>query len=91
MLNNMQSYKKHILIFALFFAAQFIYGCKNGNSTESVNTKTSVADLMASLSIQHIAKPVIAPDFELPSVNGEKVSLGKYRGKVILLSFWATW
>jgi cytochrome oxidase Cu insertion factor (SCO1/SenC/PrrC family) len=87
----MQSNKKHILILALFFAAQLIYGCKNGNSTESVNTRTSVTDLMASLNIQQITKPVSAPDFELPSVNGEKVSLSKYRGKVILLSFWTTW
>jgi cytochrome oxidase Cu insertion factor (SCO1/SenC/PrrC family) len=87
----MRSNKKHILFFALFFAAQLIYGCKNGNSTESVNTKTSVADLMASLDIQHITKPISAQDFELPSVNGGKVSLSKYRGKVILLSFWSTW
>lgn len=87
----MRSNKKYILIFALFFAAQIIYGCNNGNSTESVNTRTSVADLMASLSIQQVTKPVSAPDFELPSVNGGKVSLSKYRGKVVFLSFWATW
>jgi len=87
----MQSNKKYILIFTLFFAAQIIFGCNSENSAESVNTRTSVADLMASLNIQHITKPVSAQDFELPSVKGEQVRLSKYRGKVILLNFWATW
>jgi len=87
----MRPNKKHILIFVIFFAAQIGYGCNNSNSTKSVNTETSVADLMSSLNIQHISKPVSAPDFELPSVNGEKISLSNYRGKVVLLSFWATW
>ena len=87
----MQSNKKYILIFTLFFAAQIIFGCNSENSAESVNARASVADLMSSLNIQHITKPVSAPDFELPSVKGEQVSLSKYRGKVILLSFWTTW
>ncbi len=32
-----------------------------------------------------------APDFEVKALNGEVLSLKKYRGKVILLDFWATW
>jgi cytochrome c biogenesis protein CcmG, thiol:disulfide interchange protein DsbE len=32
-----------------------------------------------------------APDFTLPDLNGTKVSLSDYRGKVVLLNFWATW
>ncbi|MBF0488027.1 MAG: TlpA family protein disulfide reductase [Nitrospirae bacterium] len=33
----------------------------------------------------------IAPDFTLKSINGGDVSLSSYKGKVILLNFWATW
>jgi len=29
--------------------------------------------------------------FEVTSVSGEKLSPGKYKGKVLLLDFWATW
>jgi len=33
----------------------------------------------------------LAPSFELADVNGNKVSLSEYKGKVILINFWATW
>lgn len=32
-----------------------------------------------------------APDFTLTDMQGEAVSLSQYRGKVILLNFWAGW
>jgi peroxiredoxin len=33
----------------------------------------------------------IAPDFFLPDLTGQKLELSSYRGKVVLLDFWATW
>src|SRR5260221_9648006 len=32
-----------------------------------------------------------APDFELKSIDGKTVHLSDYRGKAVLLNFWATW
>lgn len=32
-----------------------------------------------------------APDFELPDVNGKTVSLKSFRGKYVLVDFWASW
>ena len=32
-----------------------------------------------------------APDFSLKDLSGNTVSLTSYRGKVVLLDFWATW
>jgi peroxiredoxin len=36
-----------------------------------------------------LAKP--APDFTLSDAKGEHLRLGSYKGKVVLLNFWATW
>jgi thiol-disulfide isomerase/thioredoxin len=32
-----------------------------------------------------------APDFELKDVNGKTMKLSDFKGKVVLLNFWATW
>ncbi len=32
-----------------------------------------------------------APDFTLQSINGETIRLSDFRGKAVLLNFWATW
>jgi len=33
----------------------------------------------------------VAPDFTLPQLEGPPLTLSSYRGKVVLLDFWATW
>ena len=33
----------------------------------------------------------MAPDFSLPQLDGRDLRLSYYRGKVVLLDFWATW
>ena len=40
---------------------------------------------------QQLGKGTPAPNFTLPDLNGKKVSLTDYRGKVVLLNIWATW
>ncbi len=38
-----------------------------------------------------ISEQSLAPDFSLPDLAGQRLHLSSYRGKVILLDFWATW
>jgi len=32
-----------------------------------------------------------APNFKLPDLNGQQISLDQYKGKIVMLDFWATW
>lgn len=38
-----------------------------------------------------ISEPAPAPGFTLEDMDGKKFSLKNYRGKVVLVNFWATW
>ncbi len=37
------------------------------------------------------ATVAMAPEFSLTGVNGEQVRLSDFRGKVVLIDYWATW
>ena len=52
-----------------------------------VSRHHAVPDGMYSAAIEH----PLAPDFSLPDLTGQKLDLSSYRGKVVLLDFWATW
>lgn len=49
----------------------------------------SSEDVRAADKVQKNRK--VAPDFALKDANGATVHLSDYRGKVVLLNFWATW
>ncbi|MBZ5664626.1 MAG: redoxin domain-containing protein [Acidobacteriia bacterium] len=41
--------------------------------------------------VRNIAQRPVAPEFSLPELTGQTFDLSAYRGKVVLLDFWATW
>ena len=43
------------------------------------------------LVIRFVRDPDPAPDLKAKDVNGTELSLEAYKGKVVLLNFWATW
>ncbi len=40
---------------------------------------------------QHISIGNIAPEIALPSINGDTIRLSSFRGKYVLIDFWASW
>jgi thiol-disulfide isomerase/thioredoxin len=55
------------------------------DASVATDTGGAVADALAPLK----GKP--APAFALEDLSGKKVSLASYRGKALLINFWATW
>ena len=45
----------------------------------------------AGMQIQPYDPPKPAPAFSLPDLQGKVRTLGDFRGKVLMLFFWATW
>jgi hypothetical protein len=90
--------KRYLGILFLIISA-FIYigfrdhtaAISEGEKLSTEQGRESLSGLMESMYIEKVAPGQKAPDFKLYSLNGEMVRLSDYRGKVVLLSFWATW
>jgi len=93
----MKAQKNFIILLSLLILLTGVYACDGDLPPESTGvpavtmTKQDITSLMQSMDIQHVSDSVEMPDITLPSIDGELVSLNQFRGKVVLLSFWATW
>jgi peroxiredoxin len=57
----------------------------------SAAPSTELGGLFAALGIRRPAEASEAPDFTLTGLEGRSARLRDFRGKLVLLNFWATW
>ena len=58
---------------------------------ETTPLSQSTSPSIPSFGVQRIKEKKVAPSFSLKTLNGGQVSLSDYKGKLVLLKFWATW
>ena len=51
----------------------------------------SIAVLLAANTSPAAEPKPVAPNWQLRDINGEPISLADFKGKVVILDFWATW
>jgi len=58
---------------------------------QSVNLRELISKIRAEQLENQLAPGEQAPSFELPNSTGDTIDLAIFKGKVVLISFWATW
>lgn len=86
---------KKIMVFTVFMTLLLTIGCsqkKYGDSQKKITQAGASVNKMVENKVSpRPADAILAPNFDLLTVYGEKFSLSNLKGKVVLLNFWGTW
>lgn len=72
-----------------FALVSFIKG--EMKDTNEISNEQLGADLTEATTNEGLERGQVAPDFELSTIDGEKIRLSDLRGKKVIINFWATW
>lgn len=99
--------KKSVLIILMMILALALYSCSsteaetiNVEVVENTVTEVETKEVMAAEEVvevsddnsnQTLEKGKVVPDYDMYDLDGNLVKLSDYRGKIVMLNFWATW
>ena len=81
--------KKFALII-IISAAAALFGCNKSASKVNDNQLNTAQAQMSQAPAVNTDEQT-APEFSLIDTRGKKISLSDFRGKVVIIDFWATW
>jgi len=73
---------------------QALYKDLNGQDANFEQLKNSIEDAKNEKHLQNLKEKLVkieTPNFELHNLAGQTVKLSDYKGKIVILDFWATW
>jgi peroxiredoxin len=73
--------KKFLLSIAIIVATALCLGAQNNEGV----------DLDQKYATEMLAKGTLAPDFTLTDITGREVKLSQFKGRKVVLQFWASW
>lgn len=83
------------LVVALALVSLVLLGCSSNGAPstgqDASGSTSSGSNASSSQKAPAIEEGVEAPDFEFATIDGGTAKLSDYRGKVVVLNFWATW
>lgn len=53
--------------------------------------QTEAKVLLPGTPVSNSASPRVPVDYDVPTIDGQTIKLSNYRGKVLVVDFWATW
>ena len=78
---------KKIILIAAVVCAVFIILPQSAQAQVSADASR----LLRAARIQVLNQPIVSQDFTLQLLSGGSAALSSYKGKVVILNFWATW
>ena len=67
-------------MFSTLIGVLIISACSNSDHVEDASNRTPAAKVGR-----------LAPEFNLTGIDGNEIILSNFRGKIIIVNFWATW
>lgn len=80
-----------LLVAAAVFATSFTVGAQTIFSTSGYSTGEALEKPMVMKPFVEFSKARPLPELRIFTLEGEKVDLAKYRGKLLILNVWGTW